>query len=169
MHDEFLGKFGERVRFDEPMSGHTTFGIGGPVDVFVEVSHVDRSVGLYLTRDDLDPTALSLVKGLDYSGLAHDYLTYLFAEGDRLTQEMRPLPSSNHELTDRQNVNLGVLRRGWELLGSYLVDRANFYLEELDVSSLVAEWKLASSSDPVLDAVKWAFHSGKDSVWKPQH
>jgi UDP-N-acetylmuramate dehydrogenase len=34
--------FGERVRFDEPLSRHTSFRIGGPADVWVEVSDVEE-------------------------------------------------------------------------------------------------------------------------------
>ncbi len=34
--------FGERVRFDEPLSRHTSFRIGGPADVWVEVADVEE-------------------------------------------------------------------------------------------------------------------------------
>lgn len=34
------------VRLDEPLAGHTTFGIGGPADAWVEVPDVDALVGL---------------------------------------------------------------------------------------------------------------------------
>ncbi len=34
--------FGERVRFDEPLSRHTSFRIGGPADVWVEVGDVEE-------------------------------------------------------------------------------------------------------------------------------
>lgn len=37
MDDELTARFGERVRRNEPMSKHTTFGIGGPADVLVDV------------------------------------------------------------------------------------------------------------------------------------
>lgn len=32
----------ERLRFDEPMSGHTTFKVGGPVDVFVSIASIEE-------------------------------------------------------------------------------------------------------------------------------
>lgn len=43
---EFTDVFGERARFDEPLARHTSFRIGGPVDVWVEVATHDdiRSV-----------------------------------------------------------------------------------------------------------------------------
>lgn len=34
--------FGERVRFDEPLSRHTSFRIGGPADVWVEVADAEE-------------------------------------------------------------------------------------------------------------------------------
>ena len=34
--------FGERVRFDEPLTRHTSFRIGGPADVWVEVADVEE-------------------------------------------------------------------------------------------------------------------------------
>lgn len=37
MLDELADKLGEHVRLDEPMSLHTTFGIGGPADALVDV------------------------------------------------------------------------------------------------------------------------------------
>ena len=55
-HD-FQSVFGERVRFDEPLSSHTSFRIGGPADVWVEVTthddiravqHLARAQGLRL-------------------------------------------------------------------------------------------------------------------------
>ncbi len=36
-HKTLRERFGERVRFDEPLSRHTSFRIGGPADVWVEV------------------------------------------------------------------------------------------------------------------------------------
>jgi len=37
MDDEWTTRFGARLRRNEPMSRHTTFGIGGPADVLVDV------------------------------------------------------------------------------------------------------------------------------------
>ena len=47
--------FGERVRFDEPLSRHTSFRIGGPADVWVEVADVEeiRRVQALATAADL--------------------------------------------------------------------------------------------------------------------
>jgi len=35
-----------KVKFDEPMAGHTTFKIGGPADLFVEVENEEELVGV---------------------------------------------------------------------------------------------------------------------------
>lgn len=35
MRRELTRRFGDRVRFDEPMAAHTTFKVGGPADLFV--------------------------------------------------------------------------------------------------------------------------------------
>jgi len=40
--DELVGKFGRRARLNEPMSRHTTFRIGGPADVLVDVETRDE-------------------------------------------------------------------------------------------------------------------------------
>jgi UDP-N-acetylmuramate dehydrogenase len=47
--------FGERVRFDEPLSRHTSFRIGGPADVWVEVADAEeiRRVQLIAAAADL--------------------------------------------------------------------------------------------------------------------
>ena len=47
--------FGERVRFDEPLSRHTSFRIGGPADVWVEVADAEeiRCVQLFAAAADL--------------------------------------------------------------------------------------------------------------------
>ncbi|MGH7856699.1 MAG: UDP-N-acetylmuramate dehydrogenase [Candidatus Binatia bacterium] len=44
--EELTERFGDRVRFDEPMSRHTSFRIGGPADVWVEVGSVDELASL---------------------------------------------------------------------------------------------------------------------------
>jgi UDP-N-acetylmuramate dehydrogenase len=40
------GKFGERVRFDEPLSKHTTFRVGGPADAYVMPGDEEELVAL---------------------------------------------------------------------------------------------------------------------------
>src|SRR5215470_13133059 len=40
-------RFGERARFGEPLSRHTSFRIGGPADVWVEVTQAEEIVTLY--------------------------------------------------------------------------------------------------------------------------
>lgn len=42
MIDELVQRFGQRARPDEPMSRHTTFRIGGPADVLIDVETVDE-------------------------------------------------------------------------------------------------------------------------------
>jgi len=42
MYDELMKTFGPRARFHEPMSVHTTFRIGGPADVLVDVVSRDE-------------------------------------------------------------------------------------------------------------------------------
>ena len=42
MRPELRDKFGARVRFDEPMSKHTTFRVGGPADALVDVETADE-------------------------------------------------------------------------------------------------------------------------------
>lgn len=43
---EDLGKIASRVVEDEPMAGHTTLGVGGPADYFVEVADENELSGL---------------------------------------------------------------------------------------------------------------------------
>lgn len=38
LKDQLTKKFADRVRFDEPMTAHTTFRVGGPADAFVTVT-----------------------------------------------------------------------------------------------------------------------------------
>ncbi len=49
---ELEGDLGARVRFDEPLSRHTSFRIGGPADVWVEVENHDdiRAVQMWSQR-----------------------------------------------------------------------------------------------------------------------
>lgn len=42
LHDDLRERFGERVRFDEPLSRHTSFRIGGPADVWIEVENAQE-------------------------------------------------------------------------------------------------------------------------------
>jgi UDP-N-acetylmuramate dehydrogenase len=45
-------RFGERVRFDEPLSRHTSFRIGGPADVWIECEHTaDIQAAQELSRE----------------------------------------------------------------------------------------------------------------------
>jgi UDP-N-acetylmuramate dehydrogenase len=52
LRDRLRERFGERVRFDEPLSRHTSFRIGGPADVWVEVDDADEILAVQrLARD----------------------------------------------------------------------------------------------------------------------
>ncbi|MGH7821606.1 MAG: UDP-N-acetylmuramate dehydrogenase [Candidatus Binatia bacterium] len=42
LREQLIERFGDRARFDEPMSRHTSFRIGGPADVWVEVEGVEE-------------------------------------------------------------------------------------------------------------------------------
>lgn len=48
IHQELTRRFGDRVRFDEPMAAHTTFKVGGPADLFVMPAN-EEEIG-YLLR-----------------------------------------------------------------------------------------------------------------------
>lgn len=43
---QLINRFSDRVRFDEPMSVHTTFRVGGPADVFVTVTDESELIDL---------------------------------------------------------------------------------------------------------------------------
>lgn len=45
-YNELLAHFGARVRRDEPLARHCTFGVGGPADVWVSVDTPEDLVGL---------------------------------------------------------------------------------------------------------------------------
>jgi UDP-N-acetylmuramate dehydrogenase len=44
---QLINRFADRVRFDEPMSVHTTFRVGGPADVFVTVTDENELIDLF--------------------------------------------------------------------------------------------------------------------------
>src|SRR5215468_11185674 len=46
MHAWLDQRFGQRVRFGEPLSRHTSFRIGGPADAWVQVSSADELLAL---------------------------------------------------------------------------------------------------------------------------
>jgi UDP-N-acetylmuramate dehydrogenase len=48
IRQELTRRFGDRVRFDEPMAAHTTFKVGGPADLFVMPAN-EEEIG-YLLR-----------------------------------------------------------------------------------------------------------------------
>lgn len=48
-YTEIQARFGERVRQNEPLSRHGTFGVGGPADVWVAVERSEDLVGLVTT------------------------------------------------------------------------------------------------------------------------
>lgn len=52
---ELTRRFGDRVRFDEPMAVHTTFRVGGPADVFLEARNEKEMIFLvrWLKKNDL--------------------------------------------------------------------------------------------------------------------
>ncbi|GCE25919.1 UDP-N-acetylenolpyruvoylglucosamine reductase [Dictyobacter alpinus] len=45
-YNELLARFGSRVRRNEPLARHCTFGVGGPADVWVSVDKPEDLVGL---------------------------------------------------------------------------------------------------------------------------
>jgi UDP-N-acetylmuramate dehydrogenase len=45
-YTELRARFGERVRRDEPMARHGTFGVGGPADVWISIDTSENLVGL---------------------------------------------------------------------------------------------------------------------------
>jgi UDP-N-acetylmuramate dehydrogenase len=52
MRQELTKRFGSRVKFDEPMAGHTTFRVGGPADLFVMPENEDEiSFLLHMAKD----------------------------------------------------------------------------------------------------------------------
>ncbi len=53
LEERLRERFGERARFGEPLSRHTSFRIGGPADVWVEVTVAEEIVALF----DLATTA----------------------------------------------------------------------------------------------------------------
>ena len=56
LHKTLRDRFGERVRFDEPLSRHTSFRIGGPADVWMEVETAEELHAVQrLARDDGRP------------------------------------------------------------------------------------------------------------------
>ena len=63
-------RLGERVRFDEPLSRHTSFRIGGPADIWVEVD--DASELLDVQRIARDEGASILVIGIGTNVLVSD-------------------------------------------------------------------------------------------------
>ncbi len=51
-HKTLRESFGERVRFDEPLSRHTSFRIGGPADVWVEVGAAEELLSVQRMAGD---------------------------------------------------------------------------------------------------------------------
>jgi UDP-N-acetylmuramate dehydrogenase len=46
LKNQLINRFSDRVRFDEPMSVHTTFRVGGPADAFVTVTDESELIDL---------------------------------------------------------------------------------------------------------------------------
>ncbi len=44
LSEELSSRFGSRLLRAEPLSGHTTFGVGGPADFFLDVTEIDEMV-----------------------------------------------------------------------------------------------------------------------------
>ncbi len=70
LHNQLRQRFGERARFDEPMSRHTSFRIGGPADVWIEVEDADEV--LFAQRAARDAGVPLFVVGIGTNVLVSD-------------------------------------------------------------------------------------------------
>lgn len=84
------------IQIDEPMSEHTTFGVGGPADVFVTPQSIDELVSVVAACRKLDVSYFVLGKGSDllvsdkgFRGvmIALDLINAIAREGDVLVCE----------------------------------------------------------------------------------
>ncbi len=60
---QLTDRFGPRVKFDEPMAGHTTFRVGGPADVLVMPENEDEIAFLSTTAARLDMPCVVIGSG----------------------------------------------------------------------------------------------------------
>jgi len=70
LYSSLQHRFSERVRFDEPMSRHTSFRIGGPADVWIEVE--DAGELLHVQRAAVDAGVPLSVVGIGTNVLISD-------------------------------------------------------------------------------------------------
>lgn len=57
MREGLVARFGDKALFDEPLANHTTFGVGGPADVFIKVLS---------DSDMVDAVNMCVAEGADY-------------------------------------------------------------------------------------------------------
>ena len=136
-------------------------------DAFTETSHVDRIVPLYLPKADNSNSTFGIVKNLPLGSFAYDTLRHtreLLINGD-VTLVAEPVDIDG---TDRMAYNLGVLNIGWELLSRHAEDLGGFELRSPDWSLVLEGWAADSKTDPVLDAIGWAWTEEKahEFMWK---
>ena len=132
-------------------------------DSFQETSHTDRMVLVRLRKKAQGN--LSALDAVDCTGFAHAYLTWL------LTGE-KPVVALNKRqyagLNERQSLNLEVLKYGWHLLQAFLSDHdPTFKLPKVDLTAVISEAQEAASTNPLLEAVRWALETTTflDAVW----
>lgn len=126
-------------------------------DSFSEVSHQDRMVLVRLSANEQGD--LGRLKLYNTAGFGHAYLHALAhrvlpsAPGEHTPPYSRYLPSipkSNDNVTTRQQMNLRVLRMGWQILEEML----DTGLPNLDLSRVIAAYSEASKSSPLMDLIQ---------------
>lgn len=140
----------------------TSVATGAPLvvsgeDAFSETSHTERMVLLNLPLHGRDPVTLGTVRGWQDSGLAHAYLTWLH-EGlrDGWLPWIHNYSAGPAILPARQQLNLGVLDLGWELLNLFLRTHGGEELGDPDWSLVIGEATEAAGHNPILDSLIWA-------------
>jgi hypothetical protein len=135
-------------------------------DNFTETSHTDRMIQVRLTKQGRGSFAL-LDQHPTPERFAYTYLTWLLDEGGPQRINERVVPEGPEVLNDRQRWNLGVLRLGWELLNAFVLEfHPGRTLPPLDLSGIIDRATESVGSNPLLDAIHWAYeHPLADSVW----
>jgi len=121
-------------------------------DMWQETSHVDRMQIVQVTRGGRDPRALDALRRSERAGFGRAYLGWLV---DRYWDGTLPALRLDAGM-DRQASGRAVLRWGWSLLRGFLQDAMQLDPgREPDLSGVERAHAEASSSDPIMDALRY--------------
>lgn len=126
-------------------------------DAFQETSHVERIVPVYLTTKGRNSDILQQVQQWPGHGWAMMWLRALqwgLQTGDIPSLSVQPVEVPG--LAPRMQTNLGVLRRGWDLLEHFGQRMGAPDFPEPNFDGVIRAWTADAKTDPIREAILWA-------------